>query len=142
MPSVPNELEQVGPLDRLDYLESFMKGMENRDIKDRLDRILLHTVCVKNWHAEAQRLLRHGANLGTQAIFGSPPLHCAVASGFMGMCELLLENIKTNNSGVDRLDKAGLSAQDYALRSGNTMIIVMLQRGISNETLLSNMAGI
>jgi hypothetical protein len=142
--SMPPWLEWTQPLYRSELvhrLESMMKYTEDLELKDNFGRTFLHIVCIKDWYAGAETLLKHGANPDTLTIFGSLPLHYAAANGSIAMCELLLEKMKIYNSDVNQLDKAGLSAQDYAIRSGNTMIVETLQRNNVKETLPSSTAG-
>ncbi|KAH7084983.1 hypothetical protein BKA63DRAFT_7347 [Paraphoma chrysanthemicola] len=112
--------------DHLEILETYVAATDRIDSQDDLGRTLLHIVCLMDWKAGARVLLQHGANPTVTMQHGILPLHIAAASGSLEMCELLLEYTDGAGVSVDRTDKSGFLAMDYAAHAGHTQIIRLL----------------
>jgi hypothetical protein len=129
MPLVPHREQYLG------HLKSYLGKAEDLDHQDELGRTLLHIACIEEWQAGVEMLLQYGANPGLPTIDGSLPLHYAAANGSVILCGLLLE--RTERFNVNKLDKAGLKAQDYAFYNGNLVIVEMLRRSTLEKSLPS-----
>jgi len=100
------------------FLDCLGTSLDDQDI---LGRTPLHIACQMNWEAAVQKLLRLGAKPGLTTIYGSLPLHNAVAQGSRAICQRLLDLKELFDISI--LDGAGMSALDYAKYMGLSEIL-------------------